>query len=233
MKALISILSLLFVLLLVGCSNLDQETLPVAPELNKMVSGQILESDNYPFLQCFNSVPVQSFNITKSPGSVEVVIAPNKFPKVFKHMFAVLEYEDFAEPATNSMVFIGKPLSNVFELKGIETSFLKNIKVYAYNPENNLIDIKPPYVYLTLFAEIKITEWNDTGDELLIYIDDWNANIGDTFIEIKFNNSDPSDYGLTFIAKPTSQIITVPKTFINETVTGLKMYSLFDNLSTE
>ena len=82
MKSLISILSVMFVLLLVGCSNLEQETSPVAPEMNKMVSEQMAPSTTYPFLQCFNSVPVKSFNSTKSPGTVEVIIARDKFPKI-------------------------------------------------------------------------------------------------------------------------------------------------------
>ncbi|MGB5531064.1 MAG: hypothetical protein WBQ32_13950, partial [Ignavibacteriaceae bacterium] len=136
MKSLISILSVMFVLLLVGCSNLEQETSPVAPEMNKMVSEQMAPSTTYPFLQCFNSVPVKSFNSTKSPGTVEVIIATDKFPKIFTHMFAVLEYEDFRAPISNNMIFIGKPLTNVFELEGVQTNYLKNIKVYSYAPDN-------------------------------------------------------------------------------------------------
>lgn len=232
MKSLISILSVLFILLLVGCSNLEQETSPVAPELNKMVSEQMVPSDTYPFLQCFNSVPVKSFNSVKSPGTIEVVIAPDKFPKVFMHMFAVLEYEDYKAPISNNLIFIGKPLTNVFELEGIETNYLKNIKVYSYMPDNNWKGINPPYGYLTSFAELKITDWNDTGVELIIYTDDWNANIDDTFIEVQFANLDGTNDVLTYIAKPSARKISVPK-FRRETIIGLKMYALFNNLNAD
>lgn len=229
MKALISILSVLSILLLVGCSTLEQESSPVAPEFNKLGSGTVTQEGTYSYLQCFNFVPVKSFSSTKSPGSVEVVIPLDKFPKVFMHMFAVLEYEDFKAPIKNNMIFIGKPLNNVFDLEGIQTNNLKNIKIYYYTPGNNGHGISPPYEYMTSFSELKINDWRDTGGELIIESDDWNTNISDTFIELEFGDLDSGNNVLTYIAKPSEQKISIPK-FSKELITGLKVYALYDNL---
>ena len=128
------------------------------------------------------------------------------------------------------MIFIGKPLTNVFELEGVQTNYLKNIKVYSYAPDNNWKGITPPYAYMTTFSELKITEWSDTGVELVIHTDEWNSNISDSFIELQFANGDGSENVLTFIAKPSARKIAIPK-FRRETITGLKMYAIFDNLS--
>ncbi len=231
MKSMIAILSALFILLLAGCSNMEQESFPVAPELNKMVSEPLDPSGTYPYLQHFKFVPVESFHSSTTPGTIEVVIPSDKFPKIFNHMFAVLEYEDFKAPILNNMIFIGRPLTNVFNLNGIETKYLKNIKLYTYNSEDSWKGIAPPYNYMTSFHQLRITNWSDNGSALVIYTNDWSSNVSDTFLEIRYvNQSHGSENILTYVAKPSAGKIAVPK-IVKGTITGLKMYALFDDMN--
>lgn len=233
MKSIISVLSVLFVLFFIGCSNLEQETSPIAPELQKSSFKSETQNGTYKYLQCFNLIPVQSFKSSKdagdikSVGTIEIVIAPENFPKFFKHMFVVLEYNNINRLAANNMLFIDRPKSNVFQLENVVTNELKNVKVYAYINDNDINGINPTYDYLTSFGEMTINNWNVSEDGIEIYTDDWNQGLGDTFVEFSVSNADYQSFVLTYIARPTNGKIVLPR-FVKGLITQVKMFGFFN-----
>ena len=228
MKSFISVLSLLFVLFFVSCSDMQQENSPIAPDFQKAGNDQLVLDGTYSYLQCFDFVPVYAIRTTKSPGTIDVVISPDKFPKYFMHMFVVLEYKNTTLPFTNKMIFVGKPKTNIIQLDNVEIKNLQSAKVYAYIPQVDWKGIQPPYNYLTIFDELVVDDWNVSDEEIVIYTDDWKANLSDTFVELTLSNQDQPSFVLTYISKPDNGKVTVPK-FIKETIIKVKMYGFFNN----
>lgn len=228
MKQIVSAFLLLFVLFLISCSNLEQESSPIAPELKKDGTGKINTDGAYDYLQCFNYIPVQSFKSTTTPGTIEIVISPDKFPKLFMHMFVALEYKEGGLPLRNNMIFVGKPNTNIIRVNGILEHTLKSVKVYAYIPNNDWKGITPPYNYLTSFEELVIDEWNISNNQILIYYGDWKPNLRDTFLELTIASSSKQNYLLTYIASPSEGKVIIPK-FMKEKIIQIKSYGIFDD----
>lgn len=232
MKRIISALSLISILFLVSCSDFEQESSPIVPEFQKTSTNYEITSGTYEYLQCFDLIPVQSIQSSTTLGSIEIVISPKIFPKYFMHMFVMLEYKDSILPLRNSMIFVGKPNSNIIRIDGVNESSLKSVKVYAYIPKVDGKGISQPYNYLTSFQELTVTEWNVSNNEILIFTQDWSSSLGDTFIELTIAHPGSQNHVLTYIAKPMEGKLILPK-FLKERITQVKMYGLFNYLEYE
>ncbi len=228
MKRIITALLLTSVLFLVSCSDFEQESSPIAPEFQKVSSGNQITEGAYQYLQCLEFIPVQYFASTKTPGTVDIVISPDLFPKFFLHMYVVLEYKNIGLALSNKMIFVGKPNSNIIQLNGVHERSLTGVKVYVYVPGNHWQGISPPYNYLTSFEELTVNEWTVSNNQILIFSKDWNPNLSDTFIEFTFADKSRQNHVLTYIANPTAGKITLPK-FMKDEITQIRMYGLFNN----
>ena len=229
MKAIVLVLTALSILFLTGCSDLGQDSSPVTPDLQKVSSHQVTPNGTYEYLQSFAYVPVQSINSTKDPNSVEIIISPDKMPKFFLHMYVLIEYNDFAVPIEDKLIFVGKPTSNLIKLENIELKNLKSVKVYAYIPDLNGNGIAHPYNYLTKFEELEIEQWSSGNAEIIIITNEWKSNLADTFVELNVVNGDELNYVLAYIARPDHGKIVLPK-FVKGTITEVKMYGHFNEV---
>ena len=140
-------------------------------------------------------------------------------------MFVVLEYRNTGFPLTNEMIFVGKPNSNVIRLDGINEKNLNSVKVYAYIPGNDVNSISPPYNYLTSFEELTVDEWSSSNNQIVIITQDWNPNLGDTFVELTLESPGKQNHVLTYVAQPTTGTILLPKSS-KDIVTQVRMYGI-------
>ena len=234
MKAIKLAFVALFVLFTTNCSDFEQSNSPIFPDT---IQKPIVENDfqgAYQYLQCFQFIPVESINNTKSINSIEIVISPNKFPKYFIHMYILVEYHDYSSPLEDELIFVGKPPTNVIQLNDISVKNITSVKVYAYVPDADGKGICPPFDYLTSFKELDVEYWNVQPNEIQIVTEDWKSNLTDSFVQLELLRPDYDSpaYVLTYISRPDCGKIVLPK-FLKESIKDVKIFGHFSEVAAE
>lgn len=234
MKAITIAFLAFFILFITSCSDFEQSTSPITPDADQIFKTNEVVNGTYNYLQCFRFVPVASINSSQLINSIEIVISPDNFPKSFLHMFVAIEYNDYALPLKDQLIFVGKPGTNVIILNNVSYNKIKSVKVYAYIPGVDSKGIVQPYNYLTKFNELEIAQWGVQGGEIQIVTEDWQPNLSDTFVqfELKIPDNNNPEYILTYISRPQTGKIILPK-FLKESIKDVKMFGHFHELILE
>lgn len=204
MKTFIAICTISIAFLLMSCSNVEQDLSPVAPEIQKISAPE--GTGTFPYLTSFYSVPVKGFSALRDGEiEVEVVVGDLGWPKDVVHIYALLEYELQTVSSQNKMVFLEKPISNIFKLKGFNTVGLKNVKVYCYSPVSDIL-FEQPYPQQQSFNNIEI-QWSANYKGIQILLSGTAGDLGDSFVEITTSEGS----FVTFIDEPQSEKIFIPR----------------------
>ena len=214
MKSLLAIFTILSALMLMSCSNVEQDLSPVGPEMQKISAFD--GTGTYPYLTTFNFIPIESFTIVPGNDIIEVTVGSRGWSDNLKHIYIVLEYVSKTDPSADRMVYLEKPKSSTFKLDNLETEGLKDIKVYGYEPVSDN-SIQHPYFPQQSFNNIGI-QWSANEKEIQILIQ---GPIQDTFVEI---TNDEGTF-VTFIGVPDSKQIFIPN-YGNPETTNVKLYCM-------
>ena len=169
MRLFVSFISVLGILFLASCSDINQDVSPVSPDVNKVsfIQGPILgDPFYYSYLQEFEEIGVANFGNSKS-NSIVVTIDNSKAPDEIIHALVVLDY---FTPTTQSqcyLVFVGKLSSPTFEIPGYTTNKLANVRVYALTsgsgtPKSKVYDPYQP------FQDMLISSFGIAGQNMKI-----------------------------------------------------------------
>lgn len=219
MKSLIALFTITSAFFLMSCSNIDQDASPVGPETSKLSVPEA--TGTYPYLQSFNSIPVESFTVIPGDDAIEVVVGDEGWPEALEHIYVVLEYESETNPSADRMVYLEKPRSAAFQVEGFKITGLKAVKVYCYELFTDP-GIQNPYLPLQSFNNVEM-QWSANDEEIQILLYDNFGDLGDSFAEIT-----TTDGSFTvFIDKPNNKEILIPK-YAKPTTTGVKLYSLLN-----
>ncbi len=219
MKTLVALFTFTFALLLMSCSNIDQDLSPVGPDVEKISTLDV--QSTYPYLTLFNSVQVESFTIIPGDDAIDIVVGGRGWADNLEHIYVMLEYAADTYPSADKMVYLEKPRSVTFRLKGFKTDGLKDVKVYCYEPFTDP-GIKHPYFPLQSFNNTEM-QWYSSENEIQILLYDTFRNLGDSFAQITTTEGS----FVLFLDKPTIKEILIPKNAKTE-VTGVKLYSMLD-----
>jgi len=219
MKALVALFTITSAFLLMSCSNIDQDLSPVGPEIEKISS--LDGTGTYSYLTSFTSIPIESFTIIPDDGVIEVEVGARGFSDALEHIYVLLEYNSITNQSVDKMVYLEKPRSIIFRLKGFETTGLMNVKVYGYETATGP-RVQNPYYSLQTFNDIKM-QWSANDEEIQVLLPDNNLSLGDTFAEITTTEGS----FVVFLDKPENKEILIPK-YAKPTTTRVKLYSLLN-----
>ncbi len=202
--------------MLMSCSNVDQDISPVGPEISKISVTEA--TGTYPYLQLFNSVPVESYTVM--PGNeIEIVVGDEGWPEALEHIYVLLEYESETHPSEEKMVYLEKPRSVTFQIDGFRTTGLKVVKVYYYALFTDP-GIQNPYQPLQSFNDVEM-QWSANGEEVQILLNDNFGDLGDSFVEITTTDGSFA----VFVDNPNSKEILIPK-YDKPVTTKVKLFSM-------
>ncbi len=219
MKSLIALFTITSAFFLMSCSNVDQDLSPVGPEMEKISAPDV--TGTYQYLTCFTSIEVDGFSAGTRGDEIEVVVGQRGWPDDLEHIYVMLEYYSDINPSPDKMVYLEKPASTTFTLKGFKTTGLKDVKVYCYVPATDP-GVQSPYKPQQSFNDIEIqwfADYNGIGLTLL----DKGTGLGDSFVEI---TSTEGSF-VTFIDVPTNQKIFIPYNG-DLAITSVNFYSMQD-----
>jgi len=171
------------------------------------------------YLTIFNSIPVESFSVIAGENAIEVIVGGRGLTDNIQHIYVLLEYEDQIDPSANRLVYLEKPRSLTFQIDGVQTRLLKDVKVYCYEPSVDR-PIQHPYHPQQLFNHIP-TQWSANHKEIEILIQDNFDILGDTFVELI---TDENSH-VSFIGVLENNIISIPN-YVDHELTSVQIYSL-------
>ncbi len=217
MKSFLTLFTIVSALMLMSCSNVEQDLSPVGPEMQKISAPEA--SGTYQYLTSFNSIPVESYIVMTGEKAIEVTVGGRGWTDYIHHIYVLLEYNSQTEPSANRLVYLERPRSATFQIDGVQTTDLKDVKVYCYEPSMDK-PIQYPYHPQQLFNDIAI-QWSANHKEIEILIQDNIDILGDTFVEI---TTDENSYVL-FIGMLQNSNISIPN-YGDPEVINVKIYSL-------
>lgn len=217
MKTLVALFTITFALFLMSCSNLDQGLSPVGPETSKISSPDA--PGTYSYLTTFASIPVESFTILPGGNDIEVVVGDLGWPVDVEHIYVVLQYSSDSHPSADKMVYMEKPRAVTFNVQGFQTSGLKDVKVYCYEPVTDP-GVISPFSPLQPFNDVEI-QWSANDKEIQILLGDSYVKLGDSFAEI---NSTEGSF-VVYLDNPNSKEILIPKSG-KAAITSVRFYSI-------
>jgi hypothetical protein len=216
MRTLLTLFTIVSIFTLMSCSNVDQDLSPVGPEISKISVTEA--TGTYPYLQLFNSCPVESYTVFGN-DVIEIVVGDEGWPEALEHIYVILEYESEIHPSAERMVYLEKPRTVTFQIEGFRTTGLKAVKVYYYALFTDP-GIQNPYLPLQSFNDVEM-QWSANDEEIQILLNDNFGDLGDSFAEITTTDGSFA----VFVDKPNSKEILIPK-YGKPVTTGVKLFSM-------
>lgn len=210
MKHLFFLLAISLPLILIGCSNDEQESMPLSPD----VSEPILQFEKtstsltqpYPLYQTFpemNGVVVNWYHNGKG-----LVITINSSVKIQgqNQLFAVIEYGD-VDPAREdiNMVYLGSASKKTYLVRGLKNRTVSSIRVYLYNNQE-MLDKPDPYPESQLFNFIEMKGWASGSDIIKVNSMKFPGKLKHIFAQLISNERNM----LVFLARPVSEDFEFP-----------------------
>jgi hypothetical protein len=214
MKGLILFFALSVSLVLTSCSQLDQESSPVTPQINKESNPLNYETFPYEYLAAFPEMESVKWEEALSDGQW-VIVTLNKTDREFHHIFCEVIYSDLTEPVEkiSELYFAGKPEDSRFVFAKPENSIISDVRVYVvydYPSVNEILiynEIPFPYNHWQKFSSIYVHAWETKDKVISISAENDVNNSEHIFAQI---NSKEGNM-LVFAAKPSSEFFDIPK----------------------
>jgi len=210
MKHLFFLFAISLPLLLIGCSQDEQEIMPFSPKVDEPIhhTDKTSASFNYPFAlyQTFpemKGVKVEWSNNAK--GLVITVSSPVKSAGQ-SQLFAVVEFAD-VDPAMDAvqMVYLGSSSKRTYLIRGIKNRIVTSVKIYLYNTD--LQDKPGPYPESQLFNGIGIKGWAAADDRVKVSSEKFPARLSHLYAELQAAEGNI----VVFLGKPSHEDFDFPK----------------------
>lgn len=203
-------------LIITSCSQLDQETSPIGPQINK--TSETLNTPTifpYTYLSSFPELnSVKWGHVSNDDGLVYVKFS--KPVKDFNQIFCEIIYSDINETTSlkSELYFAGIPLNNEFSFAVSEGKIISDINLYAVYSYLQLEDILPanerpklPYNIWQEFNSITVNEWEAKGETIFVNASDELINNQHVYAKIVSKQGSI----LVVLGKPSTSTFDIPK----------------------
>jgi hypothetical protein len=217
MKKLLIIAAISLPLFLMGCTNNDQDILPVSPQFEK-TSGY----SSFPFEKYQSFPELTGAKVTWSNNAKGLSVRINQPAAVSREalLFAVIEFDDrdniYGE---YKMAYLGRSSKGIYLISGIQNRSVGSIRVYSYY--TGFLDRIEPYPESQLFNSIGIDYWGDLLSEVKVTIGSFPNNTNCVFAELTCSESSNT---LMFLCKPEEINFVFPKSPLLR-VENLRLFS--------
>ena len=203
MKSLVLFFAISVSMILTSCSQLDEQTSPLGPTMNKQSKNS--PTQPYTYLATFPELNSVKWSLSNNDDG-NVVVSFISPVKNYSHLFCIVSYADIFEPALPNyeLYFVGKPKSNEFNFQVPANKVISNIRVYVvYNYGGSRL----PYADMQKFNSVPVNQWYAKGETISV----------DAANDINFNEhlfvriESLSGSFLVFVGKPASSNFDIPK----------------------
>jgi hypothetical protein len=229
MKTTLFFLAFSFAVLLTSCSQVDQESSPLSPQINKNINQSGLTSFPYKYLSEFPELETVKWEESLSDDQW-VIVTLKKQSTEFHHIFCEVIYTDFteADKKSSELFFAGKPEKLKFVFSKPSDKSISGIRVYGvYNyPTANDIQYNNevyqfPYNYWQIFNSVTVNSW--TVKENTVSVNASNELNYCEYIFAQINSKEGNK--LVFAARPSSEFFDIPK-YGDTGIEELNLYGL-------
>ncbi|RPI74424.1 MAG: hypothetical protein EHM47_03600 [Ignavibacteriales bacterium] len=236
MKTSILLFALSVTLILTSCSQLEEESSPVTPSMNKYAEGSDINVFPYEYLATFQEVEYVKWEESLSDDQW-VIVTMSKQKKEFHHIFCEIVYTDRNEPVAKDreLFFAGNPDNLKFAVPKPLDKTISEVNLYAvynYPTANELPGYNEfpnfPYNDRQKFPSIGVDSW--MTKEKIISVDAAEDVYNNEHVFVQIDSKEGKM--LVFMAKPSFEIFEIPKygdLGINEVnIYGLSTFRSYD-----